>query len=124
MKKQFRFVIIGSLIVLLISGIALAGNFTFDEKAAVVNERVAAGELDRDLADELLAKMQTRMAECDGTGMGPDPDRVRLGQELGIEGFKWGQKGNGTMDGMGNKGANRQGTASGLGTANGAGAIQ
>ncbi len=117
MKKQFKVIMLGALIVLLFSGAAIAANVSFEDKKAAIEEKVAAGTLSYEAADKFLTAMQARMAacdqECDGTRQGADPDRERLGQKYQIGGLSFGQntdQGNGGMNGNGNKGANGERT--------------
>lgn len=104
MKKHLKVVIIGALIVLLTAGAAVAANFSFDKKAAIINAKVQEGSLSSETASKFLSRMQDRMAECDedcdGELKGPAEDRVRLGQEYQIGGFGFGSgdgEGNGVM---------------------------
>ena len=92
-------------------------------KQAALTERVESGRITQEQADALLAKIQTRMAECDGTcdGTGSaDADRLRMrdgsgtgggfglgngnaGAGAGAGGF-----GSGVCDGSGQATGNRQ----------------
>ena len=114
--KNFRFVVVGLMLVLLVSGAAYAANMSFEEKKAVVEQKVEEGTLTQEAGTEFLAKMQARMAECgeecDGTCDGPAEDRERLGQLYQFGGFGFGA-GEGAGNGMMNKGSN--GDAEGLG---------
>jgi len=108
MKKQFIAVGLVVLIALTIGGVAFASSVNFEERRAIVEEKVQAGELTPEEADEFLQIMEDRMAECDGIcdGSGPDENRERLGQKYNI-GFAYGKgngngEGNGMMNGQGN----------------------
>ncbi len=84
-----------------------------ESRKALLEERVAAGTLTREKADEILAAIEKNMETCDGTGS------ARIGRTSGA-GFGQGggmRNGAGRMGGMGN-GAGRMG---GMGRGAGAG---
>jgi polyhydroxyalkanoate synthesis regulator phasin len=114
MKKQLIAAGLVVLIALAIGGVAFASNANLEEKRSLVEEKVQAGELSEEEAEEFMQAVQERIAECDGTcdGSGPDEDRQRLGQIYNI-GFAYG-KGNGNGEGKGMMNGQGNGTGSGI----------
>ena len=76
-----------------------------DDRTDVIESRVADGTLTQEEADEIIADIEERMADCDGTceGLG--------GLNLGL----------GSKNGMGNRGASGYGQGSGTRGGNGTG---
>lgn len=74
-------------------------------KKDILDEKVAAGTITQERADEILAAIEENIADCDGTGSG------RTGEGMGA-GFGFG-KGNG--QGMGNGQGGGQGMRNGQG---------
>jgi hypothetical protein len=79
----------------------VAPRFTLEQKIDILNERVAAGDLTQEEADEIVAAIEANSELCDGTGTS------KIGQSLGAR-FGGGQgKGNGVGNGSGNRGGGR-----------------
>lgn len=85
------------------------------QKKAILTEKVAAGTITQEKADEISAAIDERMANCDGTATGNDGTRLGAGFGMGQGKGMGGQ-------GMGN-GAMARGAGNGFGggMANGAG---
>lgn len=83
------------------------------QKKAILTEKVAAGTITQEKADEISAAIDERMANCDGTATGNDG--TRLGAGFGMGQGKG--MGNGTMA----RGAGNGAGGFGGGMANGAG---
>ncbi|SMC86907.1 hypothetical protein [Papillibacter cinnamivorans] len=83
-------------------------------KRANLAERVAAGAMTQERADEILAAMEAHQADCDGTGSGGN-----AGTGAGFGGFGAGTgTGTGSMN-RGSHGNGQSGTGCGLGTCTG-----
>lgn len=80
-------------------------------KKDILDEKVAAGTMTQERADEILAAIEENMANCDGTGSG------RTGQGMGA-GFG---KGNGQGRGQGNGQGCGQGNGQGMRNGQGCG---
>jgi len=82
-------------------------------KKDILAEKVEAGTLTQERADEILAAIEGNMANCDGTGSG------RSGEGMGA-GFGFGQgSGQGNRQGNGQGNGNGQGRGQGGGMRNG-----
>jgi hypothetical protein len=116
----------------------------FEEKKARVEERVQAGTMTEERAEAVLAAMETRQANCDGTGSGNmygeangngngvcdgTGDGVCDGTGSGSGSMNGGANGNGACDGTGDgvcDGTNGNGTGvcDGTGSGNASGAAR
>lgn len=67
-------------------------------KKAVLAERVKAGTLTQEKADEIIAALEQNQVNCDGTGLGS----ARMGQKLGAGFGRMNGRGQGRGMGMGN----------------------
>ncbi len=101
----------------------------FEEKKARVEERVQAGTMTEERAEAVLAAMETRQANCDGTGSGNmygeangNGTGVYDGSGSGSGNMYNGANGNGVCDGTGDGVCDGTGSGSMNGGANGNGA--
>ncbi|MHB1454011.1 MAG: DUF2680 domain-containing protein [Saccharofermentanales bacterium] len=82
-------------------------------KKDILDEKVAAGTMTQERADEILAAIELNMANCDGTGSG------RTGEGMGA-GFGFGKgNGQGMRNGQGNGQGMRNGQGGGMGNCGG-----
>ena len=78
------------------------------QKKAILTEKVAAGTITQEKADEISAAIDERMATCDGTAAGNDGTRLGAGFGMG--------QGNGMGQGQGmGKGGMARGAGNGFG---------
>lgn len=83
------------------------------QKKAILTEKVAAGTITQEKADEISAAIDERMANCDGTATGNDGTRLGAGFGMG--------QGQGMGNGAMARGAGNGAGGFGGGMANGAG---
>jgi hypothetical protein len=103
-KKGIVGVLVLALVVLAAGGAAFAANSRIEEKTAIIESKVREGLVSEKAAEGFLRELQERMDACetDGTCLGPDANRERLGQKYSM-GFQFGRNSSG-MNGQNNGG--------------------
>lgn len=107
MKKFKKVILLSSAILALglttgLTAFAAGNGGSFEEKKAILNEKVASGEITADTADKVVKELEVNKETCNGDGAAAIGKKYNIGFGKG-EGKGKNQQGSGRMQGQRNQ---------------------